>query len=148
MPDHHPSIEPAALAAELRAVVGKLTRRLRENAPPPGDLSWSQARILGRLEREGPQTLSTLARSENMRSQSMRAIIGPLEEAGFVVGAPDPNDGRQTLLSITEKGRATIVENRRSRDDWLAERIGAAFTAEDRKVLAHAAALLDRIASG
>jgi hypothetical protein len=77
MPDQDESIEPAALAGEIRAVVGKLTRRLRDKAPP-GDLSWSQAHALGRLERDGPTTLTALARSENMRSQSMGAIVGPL----------------------------------------------------------------------
>ncbi len=64
--------------------------------------------MLGRLERDGPATLTALARVENMRSQSMGAIVGPLEEAGFVAGAPDPNDGRQTVLSITALGRASI----------------------------------------
>lgn len=78
--------------------------------------------MLGRLERDGPATLTALARVENMRSQSMGAIVGPLEEAGLVAGAPDPNDGRQTLLSVTEQGRAYILENRQAREDCGAPR--------------------------
>ena len=52
----------------------------------------------------GP-ALTALARMENMRSQSMGAIVGPMEEAGLIAGAPDPNDGRQTLLSVTALGQ-------------------------------------------
>ena len=41
-----------ALAAELRVVIGALSRRLREQSYF-GDLTWSQIRVLRRLEREG-----------------------------------------------------------------------------------------------
>jgi DNA-binding MarR family transcriptional regulator len=140
------TVEPTALAGEIRAVIGKLTRRLRDKAPP-GDLSWSQAHVLGRLERDGPATLTALARTENMRTQSMGAIIGPLEDAGLVVGAPDPNDGRQTILSVTEHGRASIRENRRTREDWLAERIGAELAPKERDEVMRALVLLERIAA-
>jgi len=140
-------VESAALAGAIRAVVGKLTRRLRDKAPP-GDLSWSQARVLGRLEREGPATLTALARAENMRSQSMGAIVGPLEEAGLVAGAPDPSDGRQTILSATESGQTYVRENRRTRDDWLAGRIRAELTREEQDEVARALTLLERIAGG
>ncbi|RBP13882.1 MarR family transcriptional regulator [Roseiarcus fermentans] len=146
---HTSTVEPlddaAALAGQIRAVVGKLTRRLRGKAPP-GGLSWSQARVLGRLEREGPTTLTALAREENMRSQSMGAIVGPLAEAGLIVGAPDPSDGRQTLLSVTAKGRDKVLANRRIREDWLAERMRATLTAEERAALTRALALMDIIA--
>ena len=136
----------ATLAREIRAVLGKLKRRLRDKAPP-GDLSWSQAHVLGRLERDGPATLTALARTENMRSQSMGAIVGPMEEAGLVAGAPDPNDGRQTLLSITALGSDYIRQNRQTREDWLAERIEANLTPKEREELQRALALLERIAA-
>ena len=139
-------VTPAALAGEMRAVLGKLKRRLRDKAPP-GDLGWSQAHVLGRLERDGPATLTALARMENMRSQSMGAIVGPMEEAGLIAGAPDPNDGRQTLLSVTEQGQAYIRENRQAREDWLAERIRAALTPEEQDAVRRALALLERIAA-
>ncbi len=144
-PQH--SDEPAVLAGTIRAVVGKLARRLRDTVPP-GDLTWSQAHVLGRLERDGPATLTALARTENMRSQSMGAIVGPLEEAGLVAGAPDPNDGRQTILSVTERGRATVRDNRRTREDWLAGRIRAELTAEEQAEMGRALSLLERIAGG
>jgi DNA-binding MarR family transcriptional regulator len=36
-----------------------------------------------------------------MRPQSMGSAVALLEAAGFVSGAPDPSDGRQTILSLT-----------------------------------------------
>ncbi|MGO9418939.1 MAG: MarR family transcriptional regulator, partial [Roseiarcus sp.] len=84
---------------------------------------------------------------ENMRTQSMGAIVGPLEDAGLIVGAPDPNDGRQTILSVAERGRACIRENRRTREDWLAERIGAELAPKERDEVMRALVLLERIAA-
>jgi DNA-binding MarR family transcriptional regulator len=135
----------AALASELRALIGKLKRRLREQAPP-GDLTWPQLSALSLLEREGPATLTALARTENMRSQSMGAIIAPLEEAGLVVGAPDPSDGRQTILSLTERCRTLIKEHRMARDDWLSRIIQTKLSPEEQDELKRALELLRRIA--
>jgi len=118
---------------------------LREKAPP-GDLTWSQAHVLGRLERDGPATLSILARGENMRSQSMGAIGGPLQDAGLVTGSPDPADGRQTILSVTEKGRERIRENRAAREDWLLQVMQTKLSPAERDEVAHALELLRRIA--
>jgi DNA-binding MarR family transcriptional regulator len=147
-----PAIQPAsearraaALASELRALIGKLKRRLREEAPP-GDLTWPQLSALSLLEREGAATLTALARTENMRSQSMGAIIAPLEEAGLVVGAADPSDGRQTILSLTERCRVLIKEHRMARDDWLSRIIQTKLSPEEQDELKLALELLRRIA--
>ncbi len=75
----------SALAAELRALLGKLKRRLREQADSV-DLTPSQVSALLRLEREGPSTVSTLARGEGVRPQSMGATVATLEAAGLVSG--------------------------------------------------------------
>ena len=91
----------SALAAELRTIIGKLKRRLREHGSR-GDLTLSQVSVILRLESEGSATASSLARAEGMRPQSMAAVIAPLETAGLVSGASDPSDGRQTLLSLSK----------------------------------------------
>jgi DNA-binding MarR family transcriptional regulator len=139
--------QASALARELREISGKLTRRLREQAPP-GDLTWSQVVALGRLYRDGPATLSALARAENMRSQSMGAIIAPMEEAGLVVGSPDPADGRQTILSLTRKARALVQDTRLAREDWLFRVIQATLSPQEQDELAAALGLLKRIVDG
>src|SRR5580704_4609884 len=90
----------ARLAQDMRAVLGKLRRRLREQAET-GDLTPSQVSVLLRLEKDGPATASSLARAEGMRPQSIVPLIAALEDAGLVAGASDPGDGRQTILSLT-----------------------------------------------
>jgi len=134
----------AALATELRILVGKLRRRLREEAQP-GTLPSSQTAVLGRLDRDGPATVTTLARAEGVRSQSMGAIIAALQEASMVTGAPDPADGRQTILSLTPACRKMIEANRAAREDWLSEVISTRLTPPERVQLAAAVELLKRL---
>ena len=79
---------PSALAEDLRLLIGTLKRRLREQGQRD-DLPPSQVAILLRLEKHGPATVSSLARSEGMRPQSMGAAIAALETAGLVRAEKD-----------------------------------------------------------
>ena len=133
-----------ALAGELRVLISKLKRRLREQAHP-GDLTWSQMSVLGRLEREGPATVTTLARAEGVRPQSMGATVSVLEAAGLVSGAPDPTDGRQTILSLTAACRQWIKAGRAAREDWLFRAIQANLAPAEQEELATAIELLKRL---
>jgi DNA-binding MarR family transcriptional regulator len=135
----------ASVASDLRVLIGKLVRRLRQQVPP-SNLPWSQLAVLGHLERQGPATVSVLAAAENMRPQSMSAIVANLEAAGLVIGAPDPIDGRQTIWSITEKSRQWIKRNRVLREDWLFQVIRTNFSAQEQKELARGIELLKRVA--
>ncbi len=136
----------ASLAADLRAVFGVLRRRLREQADV-GDLTPSQTAVLLRLEKDGPSTVSALSRAEGVRSQSMGATVDALETAGLVTGEPDPNDGRQTILSLTEMCRQRILAGRAAREDWLTRTIAANLNAEEQRALARAVVLLRRVAN-
>ena len=139
------TVRLSALAGELRVLIGILKRRLREQAHP-GDFSSSQLSVLSRLEREGPATVTTLARAEAVRPQSMGATVSALEAAGFVSGAPDPSDGRQTILSLTPECRKWIKASRAAREDWLFRTIRAKLTSGEQKDLATAVELLKRLA--
>ncbi|WP_455707315.1 MarR family winged helix-turn-helix transcriptional regulator [Mesorhizobium sp. ORM8.1] len=134
-----------ALAAELRVVAGRLIRRLREQADS-GDLTSSQKSVLLHLEREGAATVTALARAQDMRPQSMGAIVSALEVAGLVEGAPDPADGRQTILSLTAACREMIAAGRAARQDWLFSAIQANLDRGEQEQLAGAIGLLKRLA--
>ena len=56
----------SALAGEIRVSIAKLNRRLREQAHP-GDFTSAQKSVILRLERDGPATVSMLARAESVR---------------------------------------------------------------------------------
>jgi DNA-binding MarR family transcriptional regulator len=132
------------LAAELHALSGKLKRRLREQASA-GDLTLSQTAVLMHLDRDGPTTVSALARAEGVRSQSMGATVAVLEAAGMVKGSPDPSDGRQTILSLTPAWREKIKKGLAARQDWLVRAIEAKLTPQEQQQLASAMRLLNRL---
>ncbi|WPP04447.1 MarR family winged helix-turn-helix transcriptional regulator [Methylocella tundrae] len=143
-PDNHQAMRASVLAQDLRALLGKLKRRLREQAHV-GDLTPSQVSVLLRLEKDGPATASSLARAEGMRPQSVAPVIAVLESAGLVSGAPDPADGRQTLLSLTDSCRQWVQEGRAARQDWLTRTLQARLSPEEQDRLAEAVELLKRL---
>ncbi|MGP8233262.1 MAG: MarR family winged helix-turn-helix transcriptional regulator [Methylovirgula sp.] len=138
------SVEALALARELRIVLGNFKRRMRDHTQP-GDLTLAQISVLARLDREGPATVSTLAREAGVRPQSMGATIAALETAGLLRGAADPADGRQTILSLTDACREVIQASRLAREDWLANAIETKLTPAQQAELFRAVALLQRL---
>jgi DNA-binding MarR family transcriptional regulator len=131
-------------AGEIRALAGRLRRRLREQADA-GEFTTAQASVVIRIEREGPATGTELARSEGMKPQSMGAILVSLEERGVLVGRPDPDDGRKTIWSITPEARRTIDTARATKEDWLLRTIESRLTAEEQRQLAVGVQLLARL---
>ena len=132
------------LAGELRAFAGKLRRHLREHGTNH-DFTPSQVSILLRLENVGSAAVSTLARAEGVRPQSMSAAVAVLLKAGLVKGAPDPNDGRQTLMSLTPKCLKWLKERRAAKQDWLTTAIARKLSMREQERLRKAMALLGRL---
>ncbi len=135
----------AGLAMELQLLNGKLRRRLRAQATI-GDLTPSQIAVLVYLERsQGGATVTELAQAEGVRTQSMGATVAALQAAGLVVGEPDPNDGRKTLLFLTPACRERLARGRSVRRDWLVHAMEAQLSGEELQHLAAAVELLKRV---
>lgn len=134
----------AGVAGELRVALSRLNRRLREKTQL-GDFTWSQLKALIHLEREGPMTVTALAQAEGVRPQSMGATIAGLKDAGLVSGTPDPNDGRQTVLSLTPACIEAVRVGRAAKDDWLFQAIRTRLSPAEQKELAGAVELLKRL---
>jgi DNA-binding MarR family transcriptional regulator len=132
------------LATEMRAVFRKLKVRVREHGGG-NDLTPSQSSVVLRLEKDGATTVSSLARAEGMRPQSMSAIVTPLQESGLIRGAPDPNDGRQTLMSLTPKCLKWLQDGRAARQDWIATTISQKLSVHEQEKLQAALELLTRL---
>jgi len=134
--------DTAALATELREALGQLVRRLRvEHAFP-----LPQGTVLGRLDREGPQSVSDLAAGARMRPQSMAQNVQELEARGFVRRRPDPDDRRRAFVELTDAGREALALDRAHREGWLARALESELTARERELLERAAPLLRRLA--
>jgi DNA-binding MarR family transcriptional regulator len=153
-PSAHPSDDQlATLVVDLRVLIGKLRRRMRETSSTSdptrtsiNELSPSHVNALARLERDGPASVTSLANAEGVRPQSMGATVAVLQAAGFVSSAPHPRDGRQTILSLTPEAREIILSARSAKEDWLSRAILANLTAEEQQQLATGVDLLKRLA--
>lgn len=132
------------LAVEVRAIHRALKVRVREQGGSK-DLTASQMSVLARLEEGGASTVSSLARAEGMRPQSMSEVVAPLRAAGLVDAAPDPRDGRQTLMSLTPKGVTWINEGKAASHDWLTTTISRRLTTAEQHQLGEALKLLRRV---
>jgi DNA-binding MarR family transcriptional regulator len=134
-------LETASLATELRVVLGRLVRRLRAEHRFP----VSQASVLSRLERDGPQSVSDLAAAEGMRPQSMAQTVSDLESDALVQRRPDPHDRRRALVELTALGGKTLASERRRREGWLAQELSA-LSGRERAVVREALELFRRLA--
>lgn len=90
-------------------------------------------------------TTSAMARAEAMRPQSMGALLAALEAMGLTSGRPDPSDGRQTMISLTDSCRSLIEKGRAARQDWLTHTVETRLSPEEQKQLLSAMALLQRL---
>ena len=132
----------ALLAHELRETLGRVVRRMRAEPGP----SVGRMAVLGRLDRDGPSSISNLAAAERMRPQSMAQTVHDLEAAGLVSRRPDPSDGRRVFIELTVGGRDLLQTTRVRRETWLTEALEREFDTGERAVLREAVALLGRIA--
>jgi DNA-binding MarR family transcriptional regulator len=132
-------------AGEIRAVVGRLRRRLREVAELD-DLTPSQTSVLSRLFKGGSRSASDLAAAERVRPQSMAATLAAIGQHGLIRREPDPHDGRRQLISLTDDGRDRVLGSRRAREEWLARALTDRYTEAERQVILESLTLLDRLA--
>ncbi len=135
------------LAAQIRTILSRLKRRLREQGGGR-DLTPSQVSVLLRLEKDGAATVSSLARAEGVRPQSMSSIVTGLQEVGLVSGIPDPKDGRKTLMSLSRKCEKLLTEGRAARQDWLCAIIRQRLSAQEQRQLSASLELLSRLTEG
>ena len=134
------------VAGALQASVRLLVQRLRQSPAIVGDLTSSETSALARLDRAGPATPSELARLERISPQSMGATLAALEARGLVERAPDPEDGRRAIISLTAQGSELLRRRRRARNELLSSALADGFTPAELWQLRTAAPLIERLA--
>lgn len=95
---------PAEPTERLRAVIGRLSRRLRPTLAGSG-LSPSQISVLFTVVRLGPIGLSELAEIESLNPTMLSRITAQLCDARLIVRSADPGDRRQAFVAATPAGR-------------------------------------------
>ncbi len=134
----------AGLASALRLSVMRLRRRLANERDPKNQLSISMMAVLGALYRHGELTIGDLAAFERVQPPTMTRKVTFLEEGGHVVRRPHESDGRVVVVTLTEQGRATVLADRKRRDEWLARQLRD-LTQEERDVLRAAAPIIEKL---
>lgn len=130
---------------EFAQAMRQLVRRVRA-AGASHELSWTQVAVIGRLHKEGPETIADLARAEGMKPQSMRTLIAGLEAMELVERLPHPTDGRSVHIALTPKGVAIRESARDAKRTWLAHAI-AQLDAEEQETLFAATGVIKRLST-
>jgi DNA-binding MarR family transcriptional regulator len=137
----------SGLASELRVAAVRLRRRLVNERHPDNELSLSAMAVLGRLHRSDEElSIGEIAQQEGVQPPSMTRTVTCLERDGYVVRRRHATDGRQVVVALTERGRATVLADRARRDAWLARRLSE-LTPDERHALRAAVPILQRLAS-
>jgi len=132
-------------ASRLRMAIVRTARRLRQEAAlGVGELTPTAAAALATVERHGPLTPSELAEIERVKRPTATRTLRMLGEAGLVLRAPDPEDGRSALVSITTTGRERLRRLRGRKNAYLARRMRN-LPAADLETLDRAAEILEGI---
>jgi DNA-binding MarR family transcriptional regulator len=135
------------LAVRLAVALKRLRARLREAAWASGvEVPIAQLAILKCLRDGGPTTAAVLAATEHVSHQAIAQNLVALRRAGLVRMAPDPSDGRQSLVRITASGTRLFASAVASRDAWLAHAIEETLRPGERSALEGAILLLERLA--
>ena len=77
-------------------------------------LSLAAARILARLNDNGPTRISELAVAERCSQPTITNHIKRLEASGFVERRADPTDARAWIIQLTPQGQDQLVALRHS----------------------------------
>jgi DNA-binding MarR family transcriptional regulator len=78
-------------------------------------LRTTQYGILGRLKRQGPMSINTLAAELVVDRTTLGRNIRPLERDGLIAVESDPSDRRSKILRLTKAGDARV---QRAQKPW------------------------------
>jgi DNA-binding MarR family transcriptional regulator len=138
-----PADDLSAAASQLRIATFRLARRMRTQKAVDS-MSDGQFAVLAGLFIHGPHTLGELADRERVSAPSMNRTVNCLQESGYVRRSADETDGRKVVISLTDEGRSVVDETARRRDAWVEEAL-AALTPSERRTLAEAADIMQRM---
>lgn len=136
-----PPLQPAI---RLRALIGKLSRLLRQTHAGAG-LTPTQLSVLRTVVERGPLRLAQLPELEGINPTMLSRIVAKLARAGLITRRPDPADRRAALLASTHSGRNLHRKVLSERNDLLDQRLRA-LPATERQLLIGAIPALEALA--
>ena len=130
-------------AARLRAAVLRLSRRLRKHEL--AGLTPSQLSTLSSVGQCGPVRLGDLAAAERIAPSTLTRLVNVLEDRGYLLRQPAPDDARAYLVTVTPAGRDALERIRAEATNLLTD-ILLTLPADQRSALDAALPALEQLA--
>jgi DNA-binding MarR family transcriptional regulator len=131
-------------SARLRAVIGRLSRRLRPTVAGSG-LTASQISVLFTIVRFGPIGLSELATIEGLNPTMLSRITAQLCHSGLILREADSGDRRSANVVATAAGRRIRERIHRERTRALSAHVEQ-LDSHQRRALWDALSVLEELA--
>lgn len=122
------------LAMSLNRASVAITHDFESTVHRPIGSSWAAYRVLFALWNIGSTSASSLANITGMTRAAVSNISKPLETKGLITKAKDPDDGRGTLLELTDRG-TSFIESIFSQQNAVETRWAEKLTPVERTVL-------------
>ncbi|HTX80644.1 MAG TPA: MarR family transcriptional regulator [Streptosporangiaceae bacterium] len=97
----------------------RLSRRLRKH--DLAGLTPSQLSTLSSVGKSGPVRLGDLAAAERIAPSTLTRLVNVLEERGYLLRQPAPDDARAYLVTVTESGNEVLERIRDEATSLLTE---------------------------
>ncbi len=111
----------AHTAADLRLVIGRLVRSMRQHNT--SGLTPSQVSALVTIEESGPIRISDLATRESIGAPVATRVTASLEELKYIKRVQDSLDKRACLVGLTGAGHKVLKNLREERTVGINQRI-------------------------
>jgi DNA-binding MarR family transcriptional regulator len=140
------SAKDLQFASDLRTVITRLVKKLRKKSVTGQQLSLTERSTLSLLlSSENGMLPSELASLEKITNQSMSQILSGFLEKGYIIRTNSETDKRKVIISITEKGKAIILQVLSERDEWLNEALRETCTEDERELIKKALGPLTKL---
>lgn len=110
--------EVGVMIRRIRRVIGERARSVHP------DLQSSSYLMLTWLNQHGAQRASAMAEAFGIDKGAISRQVQHLLDLGLVDRAPDPDDGRATLISASAEAATRINQVNDDRRRWLDDRLG------------------------
>lgn len=110
--------EVGVLIRRVRRVIHVRAQAVHEDLQPAAYL------LLAWLADEGPVRASAIAESFGIDKGAISRQIQHLDDLGLVTRAPDPDDGRATLVAASDEAVRRMTDVAAHRRKWMDEQLG------------------------
>jgi DNA-binding MarR family transcriptional regulator len=115
-------------------VLARALERMHRRSEIYRDLDRASYLIARTLETTGPVSISSLATALGLDATTVTRQVATMEDGRLILRRPDPNDGRVSMISLSQHGRHSMRAVQLERRERVA-RLLRDWTDEDRRDL-------------